>query len=117
METMAELARFALFVLGWTYIFTRSSIFRGGRLLLCAFLKSDTLAGWLTALIYCPACSGFWIGLLHYRQWPWPTDVPLAAALCGCALGSFAAGLWHEMDHELETLREIRTHGSQKEEG
>jgi hypothetical protein len=77
------LIRFALLTLGFTYLLTQSSIF----MLLRMWITERMLFAGL--LIYCPACSGFWIGgiLGLLGAYPLPTLFgPVDAAVVACGL-------------------------------
>lgn len=98
MEKTAELLRFLLVAAGLLYILTRSVIFAWLRQ---AIARRHIL---LMALMYCPACMGFWIGLTLglLGLWPWPATTSWAAAttelfesaLAVCGLGSLLSELW-----------------------
>lgn len=100
METFAELCRFMLFGLGFTYLITRSVIMKPVRAIPLAMLKIrrlSPLAVVLAALLFCPSCSAFWIGLLIKSMWPWPGPwqwLESGVALCAC--GAFAASVWSD---------------------
>jgi hypothetical protein len=77
------LLRFALLTLGFTYLLTQSSIF--------VLLRLWINARWpfIGTLVYCPACSGFWIGgvLGLFGAYPLPTLFgPVDAAVVACGL-------------------------------
>jgi len=81
---MSELVRWALLTLGLVYLTTESAIFSPVRV---ALARRALL---LETLLYCPACSGFWLGLV--TSWAWPGEVwwlRLAeSATAGIALGA-----------------------------
>ena len=77
----------ALWTLGMIYLVTEASIFHLPR---AWFASKSLLAG---QLIYCPACSGFWVGLASW--WMWPHDsFPLIPAVAALGLGALW-GSWH----------------------
>ena len=121
METdkLAELFRFLLLVGGLIYILTRSIILRFVRMYLGGLWLP------LTALLYCPSCSGFWFGAAMCHLWPWRTGhlYGLEAAVVSCLLGSILAGIWDDtyVQAELTKLAEHFTKdgddGSEKKAG
>lgn len=82
-----EIVRYVLIVCGLIYAVTQSAIFSPIRLFV-----ARRLGGTLRMLIYCPACSGFWIGLMAVRFLPWQTGAVwqsmLESAVCAMALGA-----------------------------
>lgn len=84
---MAELIRYILLVLGAVYIVTQSSIAAPVR------QRIADVHPLLEALVYCGACSGFWIGAALYQTWPYAVRWPaLEAAVAGCMLGALWSG-------------------------
>ena len=65
MLVVAEYVRWALIVLGLVYLVTESAIFAPVRV---PFARRHVLA---ETLIYCPSCTGFWVGLC-VALWSWP---------------------------------------------
>lgn len=103
MEKLAELFRFVLVAAGLLYIINRSFIFGFVRMFLAK------LGGWFfAALLYCPSCVGFWLGLALCRLWPWGLEwYGLQSAFAVCALGSVCGVIWDDVlvQRELEVLR------------
>ena len=83
---MIDLACWALVHLGLVYLVTEAAIFAPVRLAVSA-------RGPLwTTLIYCPGCSGFWLGLACAPLWPGP---PWWLALpCSGLAGMGLAATW-----------------------
>jgi hypothetical protein len=86
MEELVLLLRWALVVIGFVYLLTESGFFMPLRLLV---RKLGRLA---TTFIYCPACTGFWIGgVLGYLGWwpwvDWPTQL-LQSAVAATAVAT-----------------------------
>lgn len=105
--TILLLIRFVMLTLGLTYIVTQSSIF----ILLRLWLNAK--AQLLGTLIYCPACSGFWIGMVLglLGAWPLPTILgPLDAAIAACGLMATWA-----MTCITTTSWELEQHATQEE--
>ena len=73
---------FALLVAGFTYLLTQSGVFAAFR----KWVADDRPT--IQALVYCPACAGFWIGVLLHTVWPFPELVikPVEAGIGACAL-------------------------------
>lgn len=73
---------FALLVAGLTYLLTQSVIFTPYRVLVARGGAS------LEALVYCPACTGFWVGVLMHRLWDHPEVFfkPFEAGIGACAM-------------------------------
>lgn len=76
------LAHYILLLTGLTYIVTQSAIFRSARM---------KIASWSPvwqALIYCPACAGFWLGAALVPLWPFKALIfaPLESAVGACGL-------------------------------
>lgn len=106
----------ALVTLGLIYFVTEASIFAPVRV---AIARRHAL---LAQLIYCPACSGFWIGLGMHVVWgttispydwtlfdSWRATALFESSVAGMALGA-VWGTWHHnvaWDAE-EPLREKR---------
>lgn len=82
---MGELIRWALLTLGLVYFTTESVLFSVARVALAR--RGGVM---LETLLYCPACSGFWLGLA--TSWAWPGDVwwlrLIESAIAGMALGA-----------------------------
>lgn len=116
---MEELMRFIRYVLvfwGAVYILTQSAIFVGVRKFL---LKHSTF---LATLIYCPACTGFWVGLVfgalgiygkglsHFNN-----VVIVESALSGTALGYLWGTYWgdhHAFQRDFHSLQQA--HGERE---
>lgn len=93
MTDLSLLIRWALVVLGLVYFFTESAIFAFTRI---AIARRGML---LATFIYCPSCTGFWIGL-GLGAWLWPygvVDVPWTqvgeSGVAAMALGAIWARL------------------------
>lgn len=95
---MILLVKFTLLVLGITYIITQSAIGTPVRLVV------SKLGRFFAALIYCPACTGFWVGgtlgALGYKPWPMFShpQLILETAIAGCAL----MALWKEYGPQVD---------------
>jgi hypothetical protein len=102
MEELVRLIRYVLAFWGLVYIITQSSIMAG--------FRKNVLRGstFVATLIYCPACTGFWVGLLFGTLGIYgkglssiPNVVMLEAALSGTALGCLWGVYWGD-HHALE---------------
>jgi hypothetical protein len=83
-----DLARYALLVLGCTYIVSQSTI---GSSLRQAVAQIHAI---LATLIYCPACTGFWVGVVFYQAWPFAGPMQMVeSGLAACAIGAMW-GAW-----------------------
>ncbi len=61
----------ALLLIGWVYLITESLIFAPIR------MRAAKLGSFAEMLIYCPPCTGFWVGaLLALAGW-WPHGIAL----------------------------------------
>lgn len=83
---MLDLARWTLVTLGFVYLTTESVIFSPLRV---AVARRGLL---VATLVYCAACSGFWLGLLT-SLWLWPSSGPwwyrvLEGGIASTALGA-----------------------------
>jgi hypothetical protein len=77
---------YMLLLLGITYVITQSVI---GMPLRKLVSKAGTVP---MILIYCPACTGFWVGLIlgalgHWPLQPW-YSATVEAGITSCALGA-----------------------------
>ncbi len=72
---------FILTTLGLVYIVTQSSIMHAPRMWIA------DVHGKLEMLIYCPACTGFWVGVTLKFLGYWHGAV-LEAGIIACALGA-----------------------------
>jgi len=77
---MLQLIHFVLLTLGLTYIVTQSSIMIFPRMWIAA--RSMLLK----TLIYCPACTGFWVGGGLQLTHDYGFTGPLTAAVTACGL-------------------------------
>ncbi len=81
--------QFVLMLWGLVYLLTTSSIFAGVR------MAAMDLHPMLGQLVYCPACSGFWIGglLSVVSAWPLPPLLwaPLDAAISSTGIMAIAS--------------------------
>ena len=86
-------ARWALLCLGLTYLLTEAVIALPFRIW---FARGSRFR---TALIYCPACTGFWVGA-YLGAWYWPFDARwyidpiLESGFAAMILGA-AWATWH----------------------
>lgn len=82
MQQILQLVHWLLITLGLTYLLTQSSVFY---LVRAKMLAIHPLLG---QLVYCPACSGFWIGATTYfYAWPFHTWLgALDSAIAACGL-------------------------------
>ena len=80
-----DLLTFVLVLCGATYIITQSSI---AVVLRTAFAD---LCGLCESLVYCPACTGFWVGIALGLCGYWPRSGAagvLEAGVAACGLGA-----------------------------
>lgn len=84
-----QFMHFAIAVLAFLYVVTQSSIFTLGRLFLVKLVTKlpVLLAANAIQLIYCPACLGFWAGLVAHNIWLFKTNY-LESACAGMLLGA-----------------------------
>ena len=61
---------YAITVFGFEYIVGRSVISQFPREIYADVFQKSNIALFLLALIECPACLGFWIGLIVALKWP-----------------------------------------------
>lgn len=85
-RTMAYgLLQYGLTLIGIVYIVSQSYIFRPIRII-ASYLRL------LGVLIYCPSCTGFWVGLLLHYAGYYPFHVKgfgvVEPGIVGCALGA-----------------------------
>ena len=100
------MVHWALIVSGMIYLITRASIMGPIRVTLGLLLaKLPTLRAWTRTLVYCTACTGFWVGMVSGPLWVplWPFELPLYArciesGIAAMALGTALAKLW---DHSV----------------
>lgn len=89
---------FILMTIGLVYIVTQSSIGHVPRMWLA---DGGTL---LEALIYCPACTGFWVGasLSWLGYWPSAIEAGIIACAVGATWGVYGPGnVWaQERGHD-----------------
>lgn len=117
--TLVAFAQWALAGLGIIYLLTGSTIFSGPRV---TFARNSPVRA---ELIYCPACTGFWVGLLLGTIGLFPTTPhgPLADAVqSGFSLMALGA-LWGRYgptgpfeDEMEEVFPEIRESDDQAQE-
>jgi hypothetical protein len=73
------------------YIITRSSIASPLRVMTgMALERWPVVRGFVRMLIYCAACSGFWIGAAFARDWPF--EGPWWSRIAGSALAALTIG-------------------------
>lgn len=74
---MTELLQWTFMVVGITYLITEATVLSTLRVALVQAMPWFNLAAFVAALIYCPACIGFWVGVAlgALGWWPYePTD-------------------------------------------
>jgi hypothetical protein len=111
-----ELLRWVLLMLGWTYLITESAVFSSFRM---GFARGAGPFG--TTLIYCPACTGFWVGcgLGAFHLWPWDLGLwaigesgfgamAVGAAWSAWRHGNPAYAIEQELIYDEATTREAR---------
>jgi hypothetical protein len=79
-----------LYTLGITYVLSASSfgaLYRSVIAMFCRFYIPKTISLWIEAFIYCPACTGFWVGCL---MWALPAPHYFYAPLDGGIVGMLA---------------------------
>jgi hypothetical protein len=80
---------YMLLLLGLVYLITQSVIMAPLRKLL-------TRVPLLLTLVYCPACTGFWVGVMLGSTGLWPFGevlfIPIESGIGACAIGA----LWGE---------------------
>lgn len=105
-SSFADILRWALVVLGCIYFVTEASIATPVR------VRIAVVHPLLEALIYCPACSGFWLGLALCRFWgPLSFSAVIASGVSAMALGAIWTS-WRGTPawaNEEELRREART--------
>lgn len=89
---------FALMLWGLTYLLTASSIFAPVRRLLVRVPFG--------VMVYCPPCSGFWIGgvIAAGTGWPWRTLIyaPLDAAIASAGMMAIVASYVPSNAYDIE---------------
>lgn len=94
------LIRFTLLTIGLTYLLTQSSVF----VLLRVWINEKSPL--LGSLVYCPACSGYWVGftLWFVGVYPLPTILgPIDAGVAACGLmATWALAFLRTSSWELE---------------
>jgi len=110
LEELVKLVRYVLAFWGMVYIITQSSIMAG--------FRKNVLRGstFVATLIYCPACTGFWVGLLFGTLGIYgkglssiPNVVMLEAALSGVVLGHLWGVHWgdrHALERDFYALKQ-----------
>jgi len=85
-----DILRFALLEVGIVYFLTMSAIFSAPRRLIARLPV-------LLALIYCPSCTGFWVGVLLYIAgfYPFAAHDALQGGACAGFIGMAIANAWH----------------------
>jgi len=82
-ERLLSALYFSILAAATIYVITESAVFSPLRVLI-----RNRRSLWLTVLIYCPACIGFWTGFtLYWAGWAeWTSRVPkFPAFVAGCA--------------------------------
>lgn len=109
---IADLARWALVVLGAIYFVTEASIATPLR------VRIAVAHPLLEALIYCPACSGFWLGVSLHRYWgELSVQAAIGSGIAAMALGAAWAS-WRgapAWQSEAELRDEVRREATQEE--
>lgn len=97
-DTILFLLRWALLMLGLIYLATESTIFALPRMVLV-----NRHVAWAT-LLYCPACMGFWLGLLTgwLDLWPFPGVAAIQSGIAGVAVGALWGHIHPNPAHENE---------------
>lgn len=92
--TFGLLVHWALVIGGIIYVISRSTIGGPVRKTIGLLLKPWPLfRDWARGLIYCTACTGFWVSLAAVDLWPF--DGPLWAKMLGAGFAGVALGtLW-----------------------
>lgn len=86
---IGEFFRWSLLAIGATYLITEAVIFVGVRVALAR------RSSFLETLVYCPACTGFWVGCALFLFWPFTavdTGVLLVASILQSGVASMALG-------------------------
>lgn len=114
-----QLIHFVLMTLGVTYIVTQSKLTKLPRAKLIAVTVSSVttlhispgpiyaaralVLGFVTAVLVCPPCFGFWAGVAAQLLGYWPYKAvnfaPVEAGLAGCVLGA-VWGTWGPQETE-----------------
>ena len=94
--------RWACVMVGLIYFTTESAFFAPVRVRLAR--SSD----FLRMLLYCPACSGFWLGLLISSQWP---DRGPAYVLMSGIAGMGVGAMWATFHDNVAWIAEARARG------
>lgn len=85
-----DAARYVLLLWGAIYLITQSAICRPLRLALSRHVVIATL-------LYCPSCTGTWVGFALYSLLPWGSAHPvLESGLVAMALGRVWGSLFGE---------------------
>ncbi len=94
-----QLINYILLLCGLVYLITQSGIVAPFRALV------SRLGLFFEALVYCQACTGFWVGLALAYTGHWPfTGWPIESAIAGAALGA----LWKEWGCQTNTHQQER---------
>jgi hypothetical protein len=80
-----------MLLIGWVYAITEASIFAPVRIFIAEHLGRIAEAG-----IYCPACTGFWIGAVLGHAGLWPHDSGWAPGESAFAAMAVAA-TWNKL--------------------
>lgn len=99
MRELLDLIRWAVVVSGCIHLVTASAIFSSVRTLLARGSR------FRTGLLYCGACTGFWVGIAvgACRVWPLSTG---AVAIVESALGALALGaVWQKFVSDSEAFQ------------
>ncbi len=109
-EVILALLRFTLLLWGFVYLVTQSFLLRPVRILFSRYLFT-------AMLVYCPACTGAWIGIAIASQLPWSTAPYLQMIESG--LASMALGaIWGQIFGDSNVFEmEHRFHRWKREEG
>jgi len=121
MEELVRLIRYVLVFWGLVYIITQSAILVSLRK---SLLKRSTF---FATLIYCPACTGFWVGLLFGALGIYgkglssiPNVYMVESALSGTALGYLWGAYWgdrHALERDFFALKQQNEVATDTSEG
>ncbi len=91
-----QLINYILLLCGLVYLITQAGIMAPLRITVSMWAKPFEL------LIYCQACTGFWVGLMLAYTGHWPfTGWSIESAVAGAALGA----LWREWGCQTNTYK------------
>ena len=93
MLLLLNLFRWTLLLIGIVYLITQADIVSVPRVW---FAKKNVF---FLSLIYCPACTGFWVGLVLGATglWPWEDDPLWFAIACSSISAMAVAKTWDSL--------------------